>query len=105
MSMPSRIEIMQAKTVSYEVEQALQDGYLAFAYPGKFVGWGETMEEALHMARMRLRSVRKKFLETHHKEGEWHMYATNRHEKMDKLHDLRGIKLESTWNEENVDKS
>jgi len=102
--MPKQINIIHAKDCLHDVEDALKDGYLAFAYPGKFLGYGETMEEALLMCKIRLRKVKNKYLE-HHTEDEWCSFANSRGDKIDVAHSKWGIKDESTWNIDNLDKT
>lgn len=103
--MPRKIEITHAKYVECEVADELKDGYLAFTYPGKFIGYGETMEEALIMARMRYRSAKKSFLDTGETESSWVAWMKDREYKMNVIHEKWGIKDESTWNVDNVDKA
>jgi hypothetical protein len=88
---------------SLKLSNEIPDGWVAFAYPGKFIGTGDTAEDAMHMAKMRLRSQKKKFLEKNPEE-DWDCFAKNRREKLDKVHDKLGIKLDSTWNEDNIEK-
>lgn len=101
--MPQMIKVFDSsKYDEYDLEESLGKGYLAFAYPGKFLGFGETMEEALVMARMRLRNQRTKFLENH-TEHDWAVWACKRTQKMDEVHSRFGIKKQSTWNVDDVD--
>ncbi len=105
MFMPKMISVYNASTYEeYELEDSLHEGYLAFAYPGKFLGFGDSWTEALVMARMRLRNQRTKFLEDHTEE-EWAVWACKRTIKMNEVHSRFGIKKQSTWNADDVDKT
>jgi hypothetical protein len=102
--MPHKVEIVLASRWPQRVDAELLNGYLAFAFPGKYLGYGVTMEEALTMACLRLRNQKDKYLEDH-SEREWHTFANERAAKIDIAHDKFGIKSESTWNIENVDQT
>jgi len=101
--MPNKVEIIPAKISSCKVDDSLIEGYLAFAYPGKFVGFGITMEEALLMAKMHYRNAKKRFLEKE-TETSWLDFATDRQSKMDAVHEKWGIREKSTWNEDSIEK-
>jgi len=111
--MPTRIEVIHSRTSLYKVEDSLIEGYLAFAYPGKFCGFGATMEEALVMAKVRYRNAKKRFIEKSDafRDGDvtvielhWINWAKDRESKMNDAHSKWGIKEKFTWSEDTIDK-
>ncbi len=107
--MPDMIEIIRAALVNYKTaSNGLDDKkYIAFAYPGKFAGLGDEMVDALQMAKMRYRSVKKKFFETRDDatENDWAKFTRDRQTKIELVYETKGISDASVWSEENVDKT
>ena len=64
--MPNKVEITRVESVAYKIDDEFTSGFISFSYPGKFIGFGENMEEALQMAKMRYRTAKKKYIESGH---------------------------------------
>ncbi|MHA2064815.1 MAG: hypothetical protein ACXABY_10615 [Candidatus Thorarchaeota archaeon] len=112
--MPSIINVVPSKSSLYKVEDSLIEGFLAWAYPGKFVGFGPTRVEALVMAQVRYRNAKKRFMEksvafqdgeSAYAEAEWITFAKDREPKMDAVYKKWGVRENSTWSEDNVEKT
>ena len=104
--MPNKVIVMRGATLDYETDDYIKERYVAFAYPGMYVGCGETMEEALQMAKMRLRNIKNKFLETHIDaiEADWTAHARDRQHKIEEVYRKMGLTKESVWASDNVEK-
>lgn len=87
------------------IQEDVEGEWISFAYPGKYVGTGETMEEAMYMAKSRYRADKKRFLSTKNGlvENDWLAYAEERGKKIANVHEKMGISHKSVWNEENTE--
>lgn len=106
--MPQEIRIIEInhflENVSdYPVEKDIT-GFVAFAFPGRFVGAGETREEAMNMAKARLRSSRKSYVESGKTIEEWEEWAKKRDPKILELFKKVGLKKNQVWTEEDLKK-
>lgn len=105
--MPNEIEIYAPKCCDVPVEEALREKHIAFAYPGMFAGIGDDFAEAMQMAKMRYRNIKKKFLETRTDatERDWLKFALDRQTKISSVYAQKGLTEQSVWSEDNVDKT
>jgi len=107
--MPKRIDAFalnkKYRTLKY-VADDVEEEWMALAYPGKFVGVGEDAQAAMHMAKMRYRAEKKKFLEADESrtEKEWEEHASKRQVKIEEAHGKFGISKKSVWSEDDMQK-
>ena len=106
--MPNEIRIISLdffrKSSEYSVSDDIDANYISFAYPGMFIGVGETREEAMSMAKMRLKASRKSYLENHKEDPNWNSWALDRESKIRSLLSKTGLKKNHVWNEEDLAK-
>lgn len=105
--MPNKIEVINLDfyraTAGFDVSDELE-GFIAFAYPGRFVGVGETREEAMLMAKMRLRKSRTSHTEKGKTEAEWSAWAKDRSTKILEAYKKIGMGKAQVWDEDNLEK-
>ena len=105
--MPNDIEISAPGHCEFTVGEELENKYIACADPGMFAGIGEDFAEAMQMAKMRYRSIKKKFFETRTNatERDWLEFTMDRQTKISGVYWKKGLTEQSVWSEENVDKT
>lgn len=105
--MPLEIRVMKVdfyrQVAEYQVADDI-DGFISFAFPGNFVGLGETREEAMTMAKMRLRSSKKSHIDSGKNEQEWIVWASDRGAKIQSLYKKIGLKKQHVWEEYDMEK-
>ncbi len=106
--MPNEIRVIELNyyrnhAADFQVSEELE-GYIAFAFPGRFVGVGETREEAMTMAKMRLRASRKSHLNSGKTENDWIKWAMDRGAKILDLYNKMGLKKSHVWEEDDLEK-
>ena len=102
--MPNLVTIAPSKSSLYKVEDSLCEGFLAWAYPGKFVGFGPTRVDALIMVQLRYRNTKKRYLDKGETDASWVAYAKDRESKMDAVYEKWGVRENSTWSEDSIEK-